>query len=326
MLDLKALFDKQKIVLVLGPVGLAVLLWVFVVSGNIYSLDINIPIEGRNLPAKKALKEEVPDHARIKLKGTGRALFKTLLLKNFMSDFKLVLDLERISEEYDFYLNDYFERYPQKVVIAPSLEVEYIEVIYPDSIHISLDAYREKVVSVDQQLLVLPSAGYTLVGDPVVTPKQVQIAGSREIVESIELIATVRDTIHDAIAPLTRIMRFEKLSNKLVEYNPNQVSVSANVQPISERIISDVQVSIRNIRPDVRVFPSPQSVSLTVIGGADYIAAIQPDDIQVIIDFNKRWNPGQTWYEPDVEVPRHVIEWRDLSPRNIELVVTRKTQ
>lgn len=326
MLDLKALFNKQKIVLVLGPVGLAALLWVFVVSGNIYSLDVNIPIEGRNLPAKKALKEEVPDYARIKLKGTGRALFKTLLLKRFMSDFKLVLDLERISEEYDFYLNDYFERYPQKVVIAPSLEVEYIEVIYPDSIHISLDAYREKIVAVDHQLLVVPSPGYTLVGDPTVSPAKVQIAGSREIVESIELLFTVKDTVLNGVSPVTRILSFEQLSNKLVEYTPNQVSIHANVQPITERIISDVQVTLRNIRPDVRVFPSPQSVSLTVIGGADYIAKIQPEDIRVSIDFNKRWNPGQTWYEPEVEVPRHIIEWMDLSPRNIELVVTRKTQ
>lgn len=64
-------------ILVLGSVGLASLLWVFVVSGNIYSLDVEIPIEGRNLPAKKALKAEMPDNALIKLKGTGRALFKT---------------------------------------------------------------------------------------------------------------------------------------------------------------------------------------------------------------------------------------------------------
>ncbi|MBT3828938.1 MAG: hypothetical protein HOD97_06045 [Candidatus Marinimicrobia bacterium] len=313
-------------ILVLGSVGLASLLWVFVVSGNIYSLDVEIPIEGRNLPAKKALKAEMPDNALIKLKGTGRALFKTLVLKNFLSDFKLVLDLERISEEYDFYLNDYFERYPQKVVIAPSLEVEYVEVIYPDSIHISLDAYKEKIVTVKPSLMVQPAPGYTLVGDLIVEPSQVQIAGSRKIIESIQFISTISDTLNNAVSSATRILKFELIPNKLVEYTPNQVAVSAKIQPITERIISDVQVLINNIRPDVRVFPSPQTVSLTVIGGADYIANIQPEDIEVSIDFNKRWNPGQTWYEPDVRVPEHVIEWMDLSPRNIELVVTRKRQ
>ena len=83
-----------------------------------------MPIEARNLPARHALTEEVPKYAKVNLRGAGRALFKTIILKKFISDFKLVLDLERISEEYDFILNDYFERYPQKVVIPSNFEVD----------------------------------------------------------------------------------------------------------------------------------------------------------------------------------------------------------
>ena len=95
-----------------------------------------MPIEVRNLPARHALTEEVPESAKVRLRGAGRALFKTIILKNFTSDFKLVLDLERICEEYDFILNDYFERYPQKIVVPSSFEVDYVEVVYPSAIHI----------------------------------------------------------------------------------------------------------------------------------------------------------------------------------------------
>ena len=56
-----------------------------------------MPIEVRNLPARHALTEEVPKSAKVRLRGAGRALFKTIILKNFTSDFKLVLDLERLS-------------------------------------------------------------------------------------------------------------------------------------------------------------------------------------------------------------------------------------
>ena len=131
-----------------GAFGLAVLLWLFVVSENEHTLTVEIPIEARNLPAKHALKEEVPKFAKVNLKGTGRGLFKTIILKNFISDFKLILDLERISEEYVFILNEYFERYPQKVVIPSNFEVSYIEVVYPSSINISLDEYKEKNINV----------------------------------------------------------------------------------------------------------------------------------------------------------------------------------
>ena len=88
----------KNLIIRFGAFGLAVLLWLFVVSENEHTLTVEIPIEARNLPAKHALKEEVPKFAKVNLKGTGRGLFKTIILKNFISDFKLILDLERISE------------------------------------------------------------------------------------------------------------------------------------------------------------------------------------------------------------------------------------
>ena len=50
----------------LGAFGLAIFLWLFVVSNNNYSTIINIPIEVRNLnERKKAYKKEIPQKYRI---------------------------------------------------------------------------------------------------------------------------------------------------------------------------------------------------------------------------------------------------------------------
>ena len=67
----------------LGAFFLAVFLWLFVVSENEYTLTVEIPIEARNLPAKHALKEEVPKFAKVNLKGTGRGLFKTIIFYKY---------------------------------------------------------------------------------------------------------------------------------------------------------------------------------------------------------------------------------------------------
>ena len=91
----------QKLSLLIGALGLALLLWIFVVSQNEYTLILDLPIEARNLNVQKAHKEEVPPSASVRLRGTGRDLFKSFLLKNF-GGFKLVLDLEGISKEYEF--------------------------------------------------------------------------------------------------------------------------------------------------------------------------------------------------------------------------------
>jgi len=316
-------FSHQKLVLRLGALGLAALLWVFVVSDNQYTMVLEIPIEARNLSAKKALKEEVPEFAQARFAGTGRALFKAMLLKDFFEDYKLVLDLNRISEEYEFILNEYFNEYPQKVVLPPSLELEYIEVVYPSEVHISLDEYLVKTVPVLPDVLVKTASGYVQVSDIHVSPSTIDIAGPKELMQSIYFVHTVRDTVENLMSSIHKTIPIEK-QKRIIEYSLEEVKYSVNIQAISERIITEVPVKIVNISSGYRVFVNPRTVSLTVIGGVDRISDVYPEDVFIYIDFKDKWNPKQQFYEPSVVTPNDILEWRDLSPRNVELVVTRE--
>ena len=49
---------SQRIVLPLGALGLAFLLWIFVVSDNKYVMAIDLPIEARNLSAQKRIEKK----------------------------------------------------------------------------------------------------------------------------------------------------------------------------------------------------------------------------------------------------------------------------
>ena len=321
--NFKSFLSLQKLGSRIGAIGLASLLWLFVVSENEYAMVVDMPIEARNLPARHALGEEVPNFAKVRLKGTGRSLFKTLILKQFIPDFKLVLDLERISEEYDFVLNEYFERYPQKVAIPSNFDVEYVEVIYPSFIHISLDEYKEKLAFVNPSFVIKPAPGYILVGSSKITPQSVKIAGSRNIVEGINSVSTIPDTIQNASSKIKLSLELSSIRGQLIEYTPKTVVFEQDIQSISERIISEIPVRIKNKKVELQAFVSPQTVSLTVVGGTDYIAGIEPEDIEVSIDFNN-WNAKQQFYELEVITPNDVIKWMDLSPTQIELVVTRR--
>ena len=308
----------------LGAFFLAVFLWLFVVSENEYTLTVEIPIEARNLPAKHALKEEVPEFAKVNLKGTGRGLFKTIVLKTFIRDFKLILDLERISEEYVFILNEYFERYPQKVVIPSNFEVSYVEVVYPSSINISLDEYKEKNINVISDIFINPAPGYTLVGKPQIKPGKIKIAGSRDIVQVVNNVKTKPDSLLNQIKDISMMVELSSIRGQLIEYTPRTVLFEQKIQSISERIISEIPVKIINSNDDFRSFVSPQTVSLTVIGGTEFIANLEANDIIITVDFYD-WKPQQQFYTIDVSVPNDVIKWMDLSPQNIELIVTRRS-
>ena len=120
------------------------------------------------------------------------------------------------------------------------------------------------------------------------------------------------------------MVELSSIRGQLIEYTPRTVSFEQKIQSISERIISEIPVKIINSNDDFRSFVSPQTVSLTVIGGTEFIASLEANDIIITVDFYD-WKPQQQFYTIDVSVPNDVIKWMDLSPQNIELIVTRRS-
>ena len=311
----------QKLSLLIGALGLALLLWIFVVSQNEYTIILDLPIEARNLNVQKAHKEEVPPSASVRLRGTGRDLFKSFLLKNF-GGFKLVLDLEGISKEYEFVLNDYFEKFPQKVVLPLNYNLSFVEVVYPNRIKISLDDYSSKSVPIISNLHIKPAPGFLLVGNQIISPEKMDIAGPKKELALINHIETIYDTINGLTSFYSGEIKIQSLG-RLIKYSTNSVEISLDIQNISERIIVDVPVIVVNIPEKIRVFPSPQTVSLTVIGGVNQISNLNPTDIKVIVDFND-WSHLKQFYEPEVSIPKNLLDWRDISPKNVEIGVARE--
>ena len=311
----------QKLSLLFGALGLALLLWIFVVSQDEYTLILDLPIEARNLNVQKAHKEEVPPNASVRLRGTGRDLFKSFLLKNF-GGFKLVLDLEGISREYEFVLNEYFEKFPQKVVLPLNYNLSFVEVVYPNRIKISLDDYSSKSVPIISNLHIKPAPGFIMVGDQIIKPEKIDIAGPKKELALINHIETINDTISGLTSFYSGEIKTKSLG-RLIKYSTSSVEISLDIQDISERIIVDVPVIIVNIPKKIRVFPSPQTVSLTVIGGINQISNLNPNDIKVIVDFND-WSHLKQFYEPKVSIPKNLLDWRDISPKNVEIGVARE--
>jgi YbbR domain-containing protein len=308
------------------PIGafiLATLLWLFVISGNQYSMMLDMPIEARNLNSQKTYLEEVPDYASVMIRGKGRDLFKSYLLQNF-ADFKLVLDLDGISQEYEFILNDYFDKNPRKVVLPSSYNISFVEVIYPNRIKISLDEIVEKKVPVITSIEKITKDGHIQVGAIIFKPDSIVLTGPKIELDKILDVKTMIDTLLNLSKFTSSKIRL-LADNRLIKYSKREVEYSLNIQQISERIIVDIPVKVINKVKGIRVFPSPQTVSLTIIGGAIQISKIKSSDISVVVDF-KDWFLEKNFYEPEVSIPYDILSWTDLSPRTIEIGVARESK
>lgn len=322
MRDLRSIVRKWRLRLWVGAFFFATILWLFVISEKTYNYVLEIPIEIRNIKEGKTLRGEIDPTAEVKFRATGRAFLKTMLFKSFW-DFKLVLDLDRISTDYDFYLNDYYDRHAEKVVVDKAFELQFVEVVRPDSIHISLDDYMIKPVTVVSNVLVSSAPGFVQVGSTTISPETIELRGPKEIIRSVDSVETESGEYINLEAPFYISVGLRLNFPGVVEPSSPSIEVFADIQSIGEKIIPEVPVKVLN-RPDgIRVFPNPSTVSLTVTGGVDYISKLEASDIEVYVDYNESRGKNQIYYKPTVVVPEDVLEWSDLSPKNIELAITR---
>lgn len=301
---------------------IAFVFWFFIKSEDSYTVNLDIPLVARNLQEQKTYKEEVPESIFVTLKGTGRSFIWLRVLNNlYRDDFKAVIDLSSITDEYNFELDSYYKENPEKIVLPSSLDLQFVEVLNPRNVQIKLQRYMVKKVPIESQILVSTEPGYIAL-EGQFSPDSISIGGPEEAVNEIDFVFTEKDTLLDLIASVNGNWSILN-PNKLVSFDPKKVDALIDVQPISETIVTGIPVELINKPNDVNVFVNPATVSLTIVGGLKQITNILPEDIDVIIDFDL-WNSEKQFYSPTIKLPDYLIEWKDLSPNNLEILVIKE--
>ena len=301
---------------------IAFVFWFFIKSEDTYTVNLDIPLVARNLQEQKTYKEEVPESIFVTLKGTGRSFIWLRVFNNFYGDdFKAVIDLSSITDEYNFELDSYYKENPEKIVLPSSLDLQFVEVLNPRNVQIKLQRYMVKKVPIESQILVSTEPGYIALGEQF-SPDSISIGGPEEAVNQIDFVFTEKDTLINLVASVNGNWSILN-PNKLVSFDPKKVDALIDVQPISETIITGIPVELINKPNDVNVFVNPATVSLTIVGGLKQITNILPEDINVIIDFDL-WNSEKQFYSPTIKLPDYLIEWKDLSPNNLEILVIKE--
>ena len=302
---------------------IAFIFWFFIKSEDTYSVTTKIPLVARNLQEQKTYKEEVPESIIVTLKGSGRAFIWLRFFDSFYEDYKAVLDLSRIADEYNFELDQYYKNNPEKIVLPPSLDLEFVEVISPRNIKINLDQYLVKKVPIRSQVIISTEPGYVQVGNQAFIPDSISIGGPQEVVDAIAFVNTEKDTMEGLVSSIEGELSIIN-PNKLVNFDPKKVQGYIDIQPISETIVTGIPVKLINKPNDINVFVNPATVSLTIVGGLNEIAGITSNDIEVMINFEKSWKVDKQFYSPEIKIPDTIMEWKDLSPNNLEILVIKE--
>jgi hypothetical protein len=312
-----------------GAIGLAVILWFISISNSQFDANVEFPVEIRNIREGKALGEEAPRTAVLRFRGSGRSLAKLFIWRPF-ADSKLVIDLERVQQRHVFYLDEYLKENPQRIslpILGIKENLTFVEVVQPDSISIVLGDYLEKLVPVSAQITINPASGYIQVGQIQVDPTEILVKGVVDAVEDVEVVRSMRRTYDEATESLDfTVGLLHPDPGKVLDVSPININVKAVVQMVGERRLEDVAVRLTNVPNDLNAFVSPSTVSITVVGGVEFIAQIDSSDLDVYIDYSEQWSPTNLFVEPQVTLSTDIIEFRDLVPRQLEIITTRQAK
>ncbi|MCK4447368.1 MAG: hypothetical protein KAW56_09840 [Candidatus Marinimicrobia bacterium] len=300
----------------------ALLIWFFTVLGKKYTYTFDVFLDVRNIVQGKTLKEKIPKRIRASFSGKGLDLF--FLSMSAKSSFKFVLDLQSIRWFYDFQLNEYFSDNPEKIIIPRNADVEFSQIVWPDTVHVELDRFSEVKVPVISQLNIEVAPGYIVVDDPQLYPDSVIISGPRTYVRKYKKIITEEFSRTNLSTSLEVNLQLKASDSDNVTIFPSSIEVIQKVEQIGERTLDNIPIDIIGVPKDINVDLSPSSISLTVSSGVSLIKTLEPKDIKVFFDFSKSWKFGKSTYIPSVSLPKGVIEWSNMTPRKIEVRVVRE--
>jgi len=300
----------------------AMIFWIYTILGNQYTYIFSVPLNVINVTEGKTLKEPVAERVQAEFTGKGSDL--VFLFLTTTSAFRFDLDLHTIKYFFNFNLMDYFNKHPENVITPPSLEIKFNKIVSPDSITIELDTENTRKIPVEPKIFIDTEPGYIKTAPLQIEPDFVEITGPNFYVKQIDRVFTESLVRENVNLTLEMDLNLDVPQNTTVQYSTKKVHIRQQVEQIGEKIIKDIPVSVINIDDGLNVEVMPEFVSLKVSGGLSHLTELNISDFKIIFDYQKSWQAGESYYTPEIQKPKEVVDIIEVIPNRINVRVIRE--
>ena len=315
---LKKLFTED-LQIKLGSLILAILLWFFVVTDIEYFFDLKIPLRVEGLSAERALNNELPEQVTVRFRGKGHTLLWADMTMP-LSETGLVLDLAKTKNTQVYYLNDYFQEHPDKIVLPRDYNLDIISIVEPESVWVSIEKMATKELNVNAQVDIKPALGYMLVGNVSVEPARVTVHGPSSLLQDLTSINAPPLSLENVNVDVSLSLPLVLEPRQLFSVETATVTVFADIQSIGTVAFSNVNVRIDNVPKGMEVSVIPQAITLEVEGGLDRLLELRAEDFRVSFDYGANWTPDVLLYVPEAVLPTGAQRISRFIPDKIEIV------
>jgi len=306
---LKDFFAKNSLKLLALLCGC--LVWFAVVSREETRTEIELPVKVLNLQENMALVHPPPQTMAVQLEGKAISLIHLKLNRSASLEIDLKgmpLGKNRISSD-------------QIRFISPGMpEVKMLRVRQTNQLNIELDARIELKVPVQPKLDIQAAPGYTLLGKPKIIPDSVLISGARSAVAQVNYIPTKTVSMTNLKWSNSLPISLDLSSiHSIVDIADTTLFVQIKIEPLDHKIFSGIPVRLIGSF-DRSVFSlSPSKADIEVSGGKELISSIDPQDINLYIEFSRFSIENTDELKPTVHIPYPISNWQ-VVPEKFRLI------
>jgi hypothetical protein len=303
----KTIFDNYKAKLAL--LLMAAFLWFFVVSSREYLQAVRVPVAAVSLPVSRVLLSDLPPWAEVRFRGKGTSL----LLLGLFGNPHLNIDLS--SPSYAYTLNSSVDQ----VDWNPAIEVQVVDVLWPDTIQIQMDDLAKRRLPVKPDLILKPAPDFTQVTPFKVTPDSVTVSGARSIVRRLDFAHTQNKIIEDVTDGLRLDLPLAAPPGSKLEFNPTAVNVRVLVEKVIEKQFSSIPIEITGLPQGLEAIATPDHASVRLRGAISRLDSLERQDVTITVNAAL---PAGHGYPLNVALP-DCVNLTEINPAYVTLVISK---
>ncbi len=278
------------------------IVWFGVTSREEAITEMDLPIRIMNLQDNMALAYPPPPTIPVQLEGKALNLIHLKLNRTA----RLEIDLKDMPIGYSRVTSERIN------FVSPSIpDLKMLGLKQTNPVSLEVDSRIEKKVPVQSRIQVNAAPGFTFLGKYEIMPDSVRISGARSTIAKITHIPTEEASITNLKWSNSLPVKLDLSSlYSVVDIADTSVFVQVQIEPLDHRIFSGIPVRlIGNFDRDLYSL-SPSKADVEVSGGKDLLLKIDPQDINLYIEFSRFSIENTDELSPTVHIPHSVAGWQ----------------
>jgi len=309
---LKLFFTSKDILSFLLFLSISAGFWYVHALGKERERNIIVPIRYTGMPLNLGIINNPPAEISIDVKDQGIRLFD-YTDKNMAP---LIIDLSRVFyQKGDILITS--DQLKSKIAkyLKPTTTVLDIN---PDSLHIQYEKLTEKVVPIQFNAKIDLAHQYMYSDNIKIQPNKITVYGPKHVLDTLKYIKTERPVLKNLNDTLVLNCNLNPI--KLIRYSSNKAKVTIYVEQFTERKVQ-IPVTAINCPPNLSVRTFPAFVNTTYTVGLSQFKTLNPNDIQVFIDYNELKTDKMSKHLLKIKnYSKHISNIR-ISPLEVEYIL-----